>query len=266
MKDLLQLCKKYFGSTNLYNVLNIEKNASDNEVKKAYHKLSLQVHPDRVDESKKLDATEKFKVLGKIHSILSDKAKRIVYDETGKWDDEEDDECTGRDWTAYWRVLFKPITIDDIMNYEKKYKESAEELADLKRAYVNSQGDMDHIFESVPFTKFEEEPRLRALIQKLIDSGEVPVFDAFINEPQAKRNRRRRKYEREAKEAEKINQKRKKSQDCDENELNNSLVMSIISRNKERENNTKSFLDALEAKYANQKIGKKKQNSRKKKD
>lgn len=54
-------------------------------VRKAYHKLSLSCHPDRVEESKKLDATEKFKILGKVHSILSDKEKRSVYNETGKY-------------------------------------------------------------------------------------------------------------------------------------------------------------------------------------
>ena len=52
-------------------------------VRKAYHKLSLIVHPDRVDENKKLEATEKFKVLGHVHSILSDSEKRKIYDETG---------------------------------------------------------------------------------------------------------------------------------------------------------------------------------------
>lgn len=52
-------------------------------VRKAYHKLSLIVHPDRVDENKKLEATEKFKVLGHVHSILSDTEKRKIYDETG---------------------------------------------------------------------------------------------------------------------------------------------------------------------------------------
>lgn len=52
-------------------------------VRKAYHKLSLVVHPDRVDENKKLEATEKFKVLGHVHSILSDTDKRQIYDETG---------------------------------------------------------------------------------------------------------------------------------------------------------------------------------------
>lgn len=53
-------------------------------VRKAYHKLSLLVHPDRVEEKEKIEATEKFKVLGKIHSILSDKEKRAIYDESGK--------------------------------------------------------------------------------------------------------------------------------------------------------------------------------------
>lgn len=53
-------------------------------VRKAYHKLSLLVHPDRVEEKEKVEATEKFKVLGKIHSILSDKEKKAIYDESGK--------------------------------------------------------------------------------------------------------------------------------------------------------------------------------------
>jgi len=44
----------------------------------------LLVHPDRVEEKKKVEATEKFKVLGRIHSILSDNEKRAIYDESGK--------------------------------------------------------------------------------------------------------------------------------------------------------------------------------------
>ena len=55
-------------------------------VKRAYHKLSLKVHPDRVHGSKadKTEATKKFQALGKTYSILSDKEKKAVYDETGK--------------------------------------------------------------------------------------------------------------------------------------------------------------------------------------
>ena len=54
-------------------------------VKKAYYKLSLEVHPDRVEQDEKKIANEKFKVLGKVYSILSDSEKRSIYDETGRY-------------------------------------------------------------------------------------------------------------------------------------------------------------------------------------
>lgn len=106
-------------------------------MKKAYHKLSLLVHPDRVEESIKAEATEKFKVLGRIHSILSDNEKRKIYDESGQYD-EESEEVVMRNWADYWRSLFKPITVEDINNYEKNYKGSETEIKDLKRAYIDS--------------------------------------------------------------------------------------------------------------------------------
>ena len=45
--------------------------------------MSLLCHPDRVANDKKEEATKKFQTLSKIHSILTDKEKRAVYDETG---------------------------------------------------------------------------------------------------------------------------------------------------------------------------------------
>lgn len=90
-------------------------------MKKAYHKVSLKVHPDRVSEEQKLEATEKFKVLGSVHAILSDKDKRAVYDETKSVDDDDFNVINDRDWTVYWRLLFKKITVEDIKAYEKEY-------------------------------------------------------------------------------------------------------------------------------------------------
>lgn len=74
-----------------------------------------------MSEEEKLEATEKFKVLGKVHSILSDRSKKLTYDETGAFDEEED-EISERNWKDYWRMLFKPITEDDIVAYERNYK------------------------------------------------------------------------------------------------------------------------------------------------
>lgn len=90
-------------------------------VKKAYHKLSLKVHPDRVKDDEKLHATEKFKVLGGVHAILSDKDKRELYDATKSVDEDEYNILEDKDWTVYWRLLFKKITEEDIKAYEKEY-------------------------------------------------------------------------------------------------------------------------------------------------
>jgi len=54
-----------------------------------------------------------------------------------------------RDWTDYWRILFKKVTVDDIRAFEKSYKGSEEESETLRSAYVNCEGDMDKILEEV---------------------------------------------------------------------------------------------------------------------
>lgn len=117
-------------------------------VKKAYHQLSLLVHPDRVEEDIKAEATEKFKVLGRIYSILSDNEKRKIYDQSGQYD-EESEEVMMRNWADYWKSLFKKISVEDINNYEKNYKGSDIEIKDLKRAYMDSK----KIYHSVYYSK-----------------------------------------------------------------------------------------------------------------
>ena len=52
-------------------------------VRKAYYKLSLKVHPDRVPAGKLEQATRKFQALGKIYEVLSDDERRAIYDEDG---------------------------------------------------------------------------------------------------------------------------------------------------------------------------------------
>jgi DnaJ family protein C protein 9 len=79
------------------------------------------------------------------------------------------------------------------MNYVLITLGSEEELNDLKQAYLDGKGDMDFILEAVPFSHTDEEPRLRELIQGLMDKGEVPEYKAFTNEAPRKREKRKRK-------------------------------------------------------------------------
>lgn len=89
-------------------------------MKKAYYKLSLLVHPDRVPDDEKDVATEKFKVLSTINSILTDKDKKALYDEQGIIDD-NGDEGNLSTWLDLWRTFFKPITTEDIDNFQREY-------------------------------------------------------------------------------------------------------------------------------------------------
>ncbi|PZW01431.1 molecular chaperone DnaJ [Metamycoplasma auris] len=63
-----------------YEVLGINKNATEKEIKTAYRKLAMQYHPDR---NKAPDAEEKFKEISEAYEILSDSQKRAKYDKFG---------------------------------------------------------------------------------------------------------------------------------------------------------------------------------------
>jgi len=63
-----------------YKILGVSENASPEEVKKAYRKLALKYHPDRVSPDKKKDAEAKFKDISEAYYCLSDKNRRNEYD------------------------------------------------------------------------------------------------------------------------------------------------------------------------------------------
>ena len=60
-----------------YDVLEVPKDASETDIKKAFRRLSLQYHPDRNSEA---NAESKFKEINEAHEILSDNSKRQQYD------------------------------------------------------------------------------------------------------------------------------------------------------------------------------------------
>ena len=63
-----------------YEVLGLNKNATDEEIKRAFRKLAKQYHPD---VNKEPGAEEKFKEIGEAYSVLSDPNKRKQYDQFG---------------------------------------------------------------------------------------------------------------------------------------------------------------------------------------
>ena len=83
-KEILRKSKKGY-----YDVLGIEKGANDAQIKKAYRKLALKLHPDKNTAP---SAEQAFKIISAANDCLSDGDKRRIYDQTGM---DGDDASTG---------------------------------------------------------------------------------------------------------------------------------------------------------------------------
>ncbi|OUZ99691.1 DnaJ domain [Macleaya cordata] len=66
-----------------YNILKVNRNATDEDLKKSYRRLAMKWHPDKNPNNKK-DAEAKFKQISEAYEVLSDPQKRAVYDQYGE--------------------------------------------------------------------------------------------------------------------------------------------------------------------------------------
>ncbi|KAG5879173.1 hypothetical protein JTB14_037431 [Gonioctena quinquepunctata] len=100
----IKKCKDY------YEILGISKDATDSEIKKAYKKLALQMHPDK---NKCPGASESFKAVGNAVAVLTDPEKRKQYDLYGS--DEDRVSSRGHQHT-YTRGFEADASADELFN------------------------------------------------------------------------------------------------------------------------------------------------------
>lgn len=67
-----------------YDILGVDKNADDNQLKKAYRKLAMKFHPDKSTPENKEENETKFKEISSAYDILKDPEKRKIYDQFGE--------------------------------------------------------------------------------------------------------------------------------------------------------------------------------------
>lgn len=188
--------------------------------------------------------------------------RRARYDATGSTAESLAGVDGDFNWTDFFRQQYADaITLDRFTLMKSEYQNSAEETRDLLAAYKKKKGNMNGIFNVVMMSDvLSDEDRFRVIIDEAIARGEVESYDAYVNETAKSRELRRKRAERERKEAEKEAEKRgiypksagedqakKRGQKRKAEPDTQELEALLRTQSKARASN---FLEHLEAKYA----------------
>ncbi|KAF2737105.1 DnaJ-domain-containing protein [Polyplosphaeria fusca] len=247
-------------SINPYAVLAIEKDASEDEVKKAYRKQALMHHPDKALETDKTAANKKFQEIAFAYAVLSDSTRRARFDRTGSTEETmADDEDFN--WHDFYRQQFEDlVTEENIKRISNSYKNSAEERRDLVDAYTKCKGSLDKIYSLVMLSDIlEDDDRFRQILDEEIAKGTIesrPMYekqntDAARQKAKDAEVKRRQQFdeqhgeEAEATKAKSKSKSKARSKKDDVSDLGS--LAALIQRKQVARGN---FFDHLEDKYA----------------
>ncbi|GAA6048926.1 hypothetical protein JCM3770_007122 [Rhodotorula araucariae] len=256
----------------LYDVLGVGSDASADDLKKAYRRLSLQFHPDKVASSTNTaadlaSATLRFQQIGFAYAVLKDAARREKYDLTGSTIEMSAEGArTEAEWKDYFRELWTgEVSAQSIDDFLKTYQGSDEERADVLAAYESSGGDLDTILSTVMGSSVDDEDRFVTLINGAIAAKEVKATAGWRKAAKDTKGkeRRRKAAEKEAKEAAELAKelgvhdklfgpkgkgKGKAKKGGDAGDDDEAALRALIQGNQAKRMN--SLVDSLEAKYA----------------
>ncbi len=180
--SIASLLKSAFNTTDLYSILSLPETASDNDIKKAYHKMALKCHPDKcpsnATDQDKQDRTTMFQGLSACYDILSTESKRKSYDRTGRIPCDDDmDMGEDFDWGDYFAAVFKRVDVEDILKAHNSYRLSDEERGDVIKYYRMCKGDGKKMLECVMCSEHGDFKRWKNnIITPAIEAGDVDDF------------------------------------------------------------------------------------------
>lgn len=224
-------------STSLYQVLGVERAATHEEIRKAYHKLALRLHPDKNPGDQ--NAKEKFQSLQNVIAILGDPAKRKVYDETGSTDDAELSSETVQNLYEFFRALYKKVTEDDIEEFAASYQGSENEQQDLKDLYTKCKGNMDRLFDQLMCSDPQQDShRFMDVINDAISAGELKEYDVY------------KKWAKKVAKKPRPSKSLKPAKKTKSSEGSEAGLMALISNRQKQRNAMDTLAATLEAKYS----------------
>eukprot|EP00941_MAST-03F_sp_MAST-3F-sp1_P006180 g6180.t1 len=159
-----------------YTLLQVSRTATTKEIRRAYLKLALIMHPDKIKSGDRSVAVDSFQALKAAYDILRDPKRRDVYDRTG---------CTSEEssefWSAYEHYRRTTPTVDKMAleRYEKEYRGSEEERKDLYDFYETHEGDVTDVLHFIPCSRIVDIERFVEVFEKAIADGKIGHVDTF---------------------------------------------------------------------------------------
>lgn len=236
-EDDQEILPEASSSTSLYEVLGVERSATQEEIRKAYHKLALRLHPDKNPGDQ--NAKEKFQSLQNVIAILGDPEKRKVYDDTGSTEDAELSSETVKNLYQFFRALFKTVTADDIEEFAATYQGSENEKRDLKDLYTKCKGNMDKVFNQLMCSDPQQDShRFMDIINDAVSAGELNEYDVY------------KKWAKKVAKKPRPSEARKPTKKTKSSEGSEASLLAMISNRQKQRNSMDSLAAALEAKYS----------------
>lgn len=242
---------------NPYEVLGVPKDATPLEIKKAYKRLSLKFHPDKVQQAGNAVDHDTFAKIQFAYSIVSDSIKRQRYDRTGSLANLGDEDDEYFDWKEYFLSMHDKITIDMIDEDRKRYQGSDEERQDIVQNFIYYEGDFLKLFEVIPHLEFDEdaEQRVFSIVESAVNDN--PDLDMSVTKPWEKYKKSRKtkvrqmlkRLAKEAKESEKLAASIK---DKGSRRLDSEADLKAIIQGRQN-NRMDSLIGKLESKYGGKK-------------
>ena len=155
--------------SSLYDVLEISKNATEDEIKYAYRSLALKYHPDKIKNANKDSDCEKFKKINEAYQILSDPNKRCIYDLTF-----ENKEHSQNNFEGLFDILFK--LLKDVVKKNSKKPVLEERVMNINLAIAMRDLYNDEAKKVVIKVKRKSKYELIPLYISLIDFQRDIVF------------------------------------------------------------------------------------------
>ncbi|PSS06204.1 DnaJ protein like [Actinidia chinensis var. chinensis] len=112
-----------------YDILQVQKGASDEQIKRAYRKLALKYHPDKNQGNE--EANKKFAEINNAYEVLSDSEKRSIYDRHGEEGLKQHAASGGRGGGMNVQDIFRTFFGGDSMEEEEKIVKGDDVVVDL---------------------------------------------------------------------------------------------------------------------------------------